>query len=852
MSSEHLIDASGRKEIHRVLTTHNHLQGALAELQNKLGLSMPELEPALAFLDLLQVPRAAVYQYLSESLRDLLNTSIQAASPDTLETLLRSAFRFIAVPDLKIIPISIIRAMRKIPEVYLKALADKRLRAIFIEFPLSVRRQILESSPAFFLEEIEPVLHSLVDIKDIEAGKLSTGFGVLCDTVSESDKLFVVICDWLSSKVLADGELAWASMLRQMLIMIDGRGKKMKQYGKLHELARNLEECVINEFFNLQMTVGILRAIITAQLSREGSGRLGVRSGAEAVAPPLIVKQQAKAAPEPARGRPPVAAKTAAPTAAQVSTIDPVSSITGPDLAALLQRAHRVLVQCDYEKLFRDPVNDIIAPGYSTVIQHPMDLSTMKLQIPCYKSFAAFENDILLMCENCNKYNGKGSLLGIYADDYLKAWRCKRGSVLKGTLAKIKAGSIAPSTSYSGAPTRNTVRLKTASDMPPDKKEPLVSSLPRAKFIEIMEEAWDALSQLDETGVFASPVTDEIAPQYSKVVKYPMDMSTIQTKIFKYRSFREFDADVTLMIENCHLYNGREGYYGKLASEILNEWQKVASNAYIKCSETCPDIEVGGPSEIEDDTSIDMSDGDEDGEGSVASVMSGNKDSVNHNDTDVVSPKKRTMGSSGESDLKRQRKVERPKAETTSRSDVLCSSVTKTIVPSGASQQKLHIDDFTSNTVSAVTAGGELQSMKCSGTLRWAMVLFYDPLIQAILVSRLAATLIKITSDKLNKLPCDDATCRLLLQLCQLPACREPVLPHVNLHLLRCQIPLMVRQAFTSQGVTDASGYDVFTAFDNDFTGFDEAKIVSLMKTLQNHFSKRLNSSQQLLTNKNK
>ena len=227
MSGEHLIDASGRKEIHRVLTTHGDLKAAIAELQATLGLSVPAMEPALAFLDLLKVPRAAVYQYLSDSLKDRLNSRIQSASPSSLESLLRLTFRFIAVNELKQIPISIIRTLPRIPDVYLKALSDKRLRGIFSEFPLTVRRQILESNKDFFQEQVEPILHALVAISDIGARREDTAFGGMCDLVSGSERLFVFICDWFARKVITEGEAEWAAVLRLMLIIIDSRGKKV-------------------------------------------------------------------------------------------------------------------------------------------------------------------------------------------------------------------------------------------------------------------------------------------------------------------------------------------------------------------------------------------------------------------------------------------------------------------------------------------------------------------------------------------------------------------------------------------------------------------------------------------------
>lgn len=210
-----------------MLTTHGDLKDAISELQSTLGLSVPAMEPALAFLDLLKVPRAAVYQYLSDSLKNRLNSRIQSASPSSLESLLRLTFRFIAVNELKQIPISIIRALPRIPDVYLKALSDKRLRGIFSEFPLPVRRQILESSKEFFLEQVEPTLHALAAIDDAAARRDDVAFGGVCDLVSGSERLFVFICDWLARKVVTDGEAEWAAVLRLILIVIDSSGKKV-------------------------------------------------------------------------------------------------------------------------------------------------------------------------------------------------------------------------------------------------------------------------------------------------------------------------------------------------------------------------------------------------------------------------------------------------------------------------------------------------------------------------------------------------------------------------------------------------------------------------------------------------
>jgi len=50
----------------------------------------------------------------------------------------------------------------------------------------------------------------------------------------------------------------------------------------------------------------------------------------------------------------------------------------------------------------------------------------------------------------------------------------------------------------------------------------------------------EALAEADKTDIFAAPVTDDVAPQYSEIVAHPMDFGTIQDNLAKYRSFGEY------------------------------------------------------------------------------------------------------------------------------------------------------------------------------------------------------------------------------------------------------------------------------------------------------------------------
>ncbi|XP_019948973.1 bromodomain-containing protein 9 isoform X2 [Paralichthys olivaceus] len=73
----------------------------------------------------------------------------------------------------------------------------------------------------------------------------------------------------------------------------------------------------------------------------------------------------------------------------------------------LLEHFLRQLQRKDPHGFFSFPVTDAIAPGYSTIIKHPMDFSTMKDKIRDneYNTVTEFKADFKLMCDNAMVYN---------------------------------------------------------------------------------------------------------------------------------------------------------------------------------------------------------------------------------------------------------------------------------------------------------------------------------------------------------------------------------------------------------------------------------------------------------------
>ncbi|KAJ8711347.1 hypothetical protein PYW07_008589 [Mythimna separata] len=82
-----------------------------------------------------------------------------------------------------------------------------------------------------------------------------------------------------------------------------------------------------------------------------------------------------------------------------------------PERAAL-HKLLRMLRQKDASDIFTEPVDLQEVPDYSTIVKHPMDLSTMgkKLDRGAYTTIDDIEADFKLMIENCLTYNNKDTV----------------------------------------------------------------------------------------------------------------------------------------------------------------------------------------------------------------------------------------------------------------------------------------------------------------------------------------------------------------------------------------------------------------------------------------------------------
>lgn len=79
--------------------------------------------------------------------------------------------------------------------------------------------------------------------------------------------------------------------------------------------------------------------------------------------------------------------------------------------------------------------------------------------------------------------------------------------------------------------------------------------------------------------LFHKPVDpDELGiPDYPKIIKNPMDFSTIKKKLSNnlYTNFKQFNDDIKLTFDNCFLYNGANSSVGLSCTFVKTEYQKL-------------------------------------------------------------------------------------------------------------------------------------------------------------------------------------------------------------------------------------------------------------------------------------
>lgn len=95
----------------------------------------------------------------------------------------------------------------------------------------------------------------------------------------------------------------------------------------------------------------------------------------------------------------------------------------------------------------------------------------------------------------------------------------------------------------------------------------------------IAKKLMNTLWKCKDAELFQKPVNpiELNVPDYFNIIKHPMDFSTIKKKLnsFTYTNLKGFCADMDLVFDNCHLYNGKNTYIGEICTRIKNEYDKL-------------------------------------------------------------------------------------------------------------------------------------------------------------------------------------------------------------------------------------------------------------------------------------
>lgn len=282
-------------------------------------------------------------------------------------------------------------------------------------------------------------------------------------------------------------------------------------------------------------------------------------------------------------------------------------------------------------RFFREPVDPVKMniPTYPSIITRPMDLSTIekKLKGGQYETVDALVDDFNLMVQNAVTFNGPEHLVSqeglrlkatfekqmanLPKPDEVEEKKPKKGAAAKAPAARRESRSTGGQTAQrqnATSPQSTTFALgpeglplirrdSTNADgrpkrsiHPPKRDLPYASKPKKKKYqweLKFCQEVLDELHKPKYYNIaapFYYPV-DPVAlniPTYHNIIKKPMDLSTVQTKLKtgQYENAKEMEVDMRQIFKNCFKFNipGDPTYMaGKKLEEVFEaKWAQKA------------------------------------------------------------------------------------------------------------------------------------------------------------------------------------------------------------------------------------------------------------------------------------
>jgi len=622
------IDGKGGKSLEANLNSTSAPLDVIADFQkaHRLGSMFGRLEPALSFLQSLDGDKSGslhgLHALVMENVRSVLKNKLGHASQEKLLELLELTFAFIRVPDLKMVPLMALSQLKEIPDKYIKALTNQKWRNILPELPTSVRQKAWVMNPPMFLDDV----HALW-IK----GKQSPRAGVqpVCAMIGKNKALFDMLARECCERVVGRGDTkqdtSYRVLLHSTLVRAQENNEKLVAFTRLHDLTAILDG-VLKVTKIRDADIGgigrLLRALVQSQQAEDSDrvGRAaGIKQGNRQVARGREIKEAPSksafaVAPKLKAAKPAPKPKAAKPTKpAKHTRVSPIST----ELMMAMKEGWKFVSGLDREKIFKDPPDISVLPGYLDVVKQMRDLRTIASDIEfTYTTFDTMDSDIDLMLDNCLMYCAPGTTFHSSALDIKEKW-FEKSNEIRERLGLQRRPASQPKKPL-GMNTKSNPREKKSGDdedqhqdqdedledngsnaegamdvdsdaddkaavsteLPTGHAPALTSALVSSISMdpEVLEapllQCLEYLRDIDEQHIFRDPITDDIAPNYSNEIALPMDLSTISDKIgaLVYSSFDQFDSDVCTMYTNCMQYNGYASDFGELADSMMKTW----------------------------------------------------------------------------------------------------------------------------------------------------------------------------------------------------------------------------------------------------------------------------------------
>ncbi|KAJ9118590.1 hypothetical protein QFC22_003810 [Naganishia vaughanmartiniae] len=298
----------------------------------------------------------------------------------------------------------------------------------------------------------------------------------------------------------------------------------------------------------------------------------------------------------------------------------PTSPITGQQCRSLLAII-RQIKKAREAGPFNTPVDPVAfnIPHYTNIITRPMDLSTVETKLnasnpsppkdksrPVKKdtSLGTYSNvqevveDVRQIWNNTRIFNGPHHAVSLNAnklDDMFETaiQKAKLGEEISARRASISQPSARPNgaeeSQESARPKREVhpPATRDTAEHSSSKKSGTPSEAEKIRAVgKIIYDLINKKPYNEITYPFLYPV-DPIAlniPDYPKIVKHPMDMSTIQSRInmHHYSTVNDIYADFKLMLHNCFIYNPPGTPVHEVGRQVEKLWtEKLQTNSVL-------------------------------------------------------------------------------------------------------------------------------------------------------------------------------------------------------------------------------------------------------------------------------